>query len=117
MSSFKNTEKGAAAQASDGHSVDTDREQGSTHSIGSTYVHGRDSQRLQRKLGAKEVQLFALSAAIGTSIFVTIGTALPKAGPAGLFIGFLIWGVCVLCVNECYGRAALTPAFRVSRNI
>ncbi|OBT69482.1 hypothetical protein VE03_01073 [Pseudogymnoascus sp. 23342-1-I1] len=62
------------------------------------------SQHLHRKLGVKEVQLFALSAAIGTSIFVSIGNVLPKAGPAGLFIGFLIWGLCMLAVNECYAE-------------
>lgn len=37
------------------------------------------------------------------AIFVTIGNALPKAGPAGLFVGFFIWAICILCVNECYG--------------
>ncbi|KAL4939693.1 hypothetical protein BDV06DRAFT_224751 [Aspergillus oleicola] len=74
------------------------------HEVGEVHSLNSSSQHLQRKLGAKEVQLFALSAAIGTSIFVTIGTALPKAGPAGLFLGFLIWAGCVLCVNECYGE-------------
>ncbi|KAL4783741.1 amino acid permease/ SLC12A domain-containing protein [Aspergillus varians] len=79
-------------------SITTDNEQGSTHTVDNGARH------LQRKLGPKEVQLFALSAAIGTSIFVTIGTVLPKAGPAGLFLGFFIWGACILCVNECYGE-------------
>ncbi|KIA75911.1 general amino acid permease [Aspergillus ustus] len=82
----------------DNGSATTDQEQGSTHS------HHDGSGGLHRKLGVKEVQLFALSAAIGTNIFVSIGTALPKAGPAGLFLGFAIWGLCILCVNECYGE-------------
>ncbi|KAE8350313.1 amino acid permease/ SLC12A domain-containing protein [Aspergillus coremiiformis] len=95
MSASHATEKGPPTIES---KVSSDYEQGAAHSIGS------GSQHLQRKLGVKEVQLFALSAAIGTSIFVSIGTALPRAGPAGLLIGFAIWGACALCVNECYGE-------------
>lgn len=45
-------------------------------------------------------------------IFVSVGTALPKAGPAGLFLGFIIWGFCILCVNECYG-AVSSPFYHV----
>lgn len=62
------------------------------------------SQTLHRKLGSKEVQLFAIGGAIGTSLYVQMGAALPKGGPAGLFIGFLIWGAVMLCVNECFGE-------------
>jgi amino acid transporter len=36
--------------------------------------------------------------------FVQMGSALPKGGPAGLFIGFLIWGGVMLCVNECFAE-------------
>ncbi|KXS97305.1 hypothetical protein AC578_10723 [Pseudocercospora eumusae] len=60
------------------------------------------SGTLHRKLGSTEVQLFAIGGAIGTSLYVQMGAALPKGGPAGLFIGFLIWGVVMLCVNECF---------------
>lgn len=61
-------------------------------------------QDLHRKLGSKEVQLFAIGGAIGTSLYVQMGAALPKGGPAGLFIGFVIWGAVMLCVNECFGK-------------
>ncbi|KAL2826281.1 amino acid permease/ SLC12A domain-containing protein [Aspergillus cavernicola] len=98
MSASRVTEKGPPPKSIDSSSETTDHEQQSSQAI------GFGSQGLQRKLGVKEVQLFALSAAIGTNIFVSIGTALPKAGPAGLFLGFMIWGICVLCVNECYGE-------------
>ncbi|KAK2788447.1 hypothetical protein FQN53_003593 [Emmonsiellopsis sp. PD_33] len=79
-------------------SVESGAEKGDSHLL------SLNSQHLHRKLGVKEVQLFALSAAIGTGIFVGIGKALPKAGPAGLLIGFLIWGTCMLAVNECYAE-------------
>ncbi|KAK8017419.1 hypothetical protein PG993_013745 [Apiospora rasikravindrae] len=62
------------------------------------------SQALHRKLRAKEVQLFAIGGAIGTSLYVQMGSALPKGGPAGLFIGFIIWGGIMWAVNECFAE-------------
>ncbi|KAL2793145.1 amino acid permease/ SLC12A domain-containing protein [Aspergillus keveii] len=94
------TEKSPNHEGIDSTSFTTDQEQGSSYTTNA----GTETRRLQRKLGVKEVQLFALSAAIGTNIFVSVGSALPKAGPAGLFLGFVIWGACILCVNECYGE-------------
>lgn len=37
------------------------------------------------------------------ALFVQMGSALPKGGPAGLFLGFIIWSVVMLAVNECFG--------------
>ncbi|KAF7561115.1 hypothetical protein G7046_g3037 [Stylonectria norvegica] len=62
------------------------------------------SQHLHRKLRGKEVQLFAIGGAIGTSLYVQMGSALPKGGPAGLFIAFLIWGFIMWAVNECFAE-------------
>ncbi|KAI3065378.1 hypothetical protein CBS147353_8435 [Aspergillus niger] len=62
------------------------------------------SQYLHRKLGGKEVQLFAVGGAIGTSLFVQMGAMLPKAGPAGLLIGFLAYTPIVLAVNQCFAE-------------
>lgn len=72
--------------------------------VGSAQLITAGSQQLHRKLGSKEVQLFAIGGAIGTSLYVQMGSALPKGGPAGLFIGFVIWGAVMLCVNECFGK-------------
>lgn len=33
-----------------------------------------------------------------------MGSALPKGGPAGLFIAFLIWGSVMWAVNECFAE-------------
>ncbi|CZT25817.1 related to amino acid transporters [Ramularia collo-cygni] len=60
--------------------------------------------QLHRRLRSKEVQLFAIGGAIGTGLFVQMGSALPKGGPAGLFLGFVIWGAVMLCVNECFAE-------------
>lgn len=48
--------------------------------VGSTELITAGSQHLQRKLGSKEVQLFAIGGAIGTSLYVQMGSALPKGG-------------------------------------
>ncbi|KAJ5785308.1 amino acid permease [Penicillium pulvis] len=62
------------------------------------------SQALHRKLRGREVQLFAIGGAIGTSLYVQMGQALPEGGPAGLFIAFLIWGIVMWAVNECFAE-------------
>lgn len=37
------------------------------------------------------------------ALFVQMGAALPKGGPAGLFLGFVIYGTIILSVNQCFG--------------
>lgn len=82
------------------------------------------SQDLHRKLGGKEVQLFAIGGAIGTckwptpvlkeantnrvALFVQMGAALPKGGPANLFLGFVIYGTVMYSVNQCFGTPSVT---------
>ncbi|PYH96908.1 hypothetical protein BO71DRAFT_153804 [Aspergillus ellipticus CBS 707.79] len=62
------------------------------------------SQHLHRRLRGKEVQLFAVGGAIGTSLFVQMGAVLPKGGPAGLLVGFLAYGTIILAVNQCFAE-------------
>ncbi|GLI82279.1 hypothetical protein PoHVEF18_010709 [Penicillium ochrochloron] len=62
------------------------------------------SEHLQRKLGGKEIQLLAVGGAIGTSLFVQMGASLPKGGPAGLFLGFVVYGTVIWCVNQCFAE-------------
>lgn len=38
------------------------------------------------------------------ALFVQIGQALPEGGPAGLFIAFLMWGIVMWAVNECFAE-------------
>lgn len=37
-----------------------------------------------------------------------MGSVLPKGGPAGLFLGFMIWGAVMVAVNECFGETHST---------
>ncbi|KAE9976277.1 hypothetical protein EG328_002686 [Venturia inaequalis] len=62
------------------------------------------SDNLHRKLTGVQVQLFAIGGAIGTSLFVQMGSVLPKSGPAGLFIGFALWSTVIWAVNECFAE-------------
>ncbi|KAH8803586.1 general amino acid permease [Xylogone sp. PMI_703] len=62
------------------------------------------SEHLHRALGGKELQLFAVGGAIGTSLFVQMGASLPKGGPAGLFLGFVVYGTIMLAVNQCFAE-------------
>lgn len=62
------------------------------------------SDNLHRKLTGTQVQLFAIGGAIGTSLFVQMGSVLPKSGPAGLFIGFALWSTVIWAVNECFAE-------------
>ncbi|KAK7425546.1 hypothetical protein QQZ08_007987 [Neonectria magnoliae] len=41
---------------------------------------------------------------ISTALYVQMGSALPKGGPAGLFIAFLTWGGVMWAVNECFAE-------------
>lgn len=62
------------------------------------------ADHLHRKLSGTQVQLFAIGGAIGTSLFVQMGSALPKSGPGGLFIGFGLWSTVIWAVNECFAE-------------
>lgn len=37
-----------------------------------------------------------------------MGATLPKGGPAGLFLGFIIYGTIILAVNQCFGESNLS---------
>ncbi|KAJ9294839.1 hypothetical protein DTO271G3_6401 [Paecilomyces variotii] len=78
--------------------------EGTTYRVGEVGSLKVGSQNLHRKLCSKEVQLFAIGGAIGTSTFVQMGSALSKGGPAGLFLGFIIWGAIMVAVNECFAE-------------
>jgi yeast amino acid transporter len=83
-----------------------------------------DNNHLQRRLGGKEVQLFAIGGAVGSGthpldnilpqfnpdhcpgIFLGMGQYLPHGGPAGLFLGFTVWSCIAFCINECFAEMA-----------
>lgn len=45
-----------------------------------------------------------------------IGSALPKGGPAGLFLGFVVYGTMIFAVNQCFGEYGLTSSLLLYAN-
>ena len=52
-----------------------------------------------------------------TALFVQMGASLPKGGPAGLFLGFVVYGTIVLAVNQCFGIDLAYTPYRENTNI
>ena len=57
------------------------------------------STETRRKLENRHVQLIAISGVIGTALFVAIGKALYRGGPASLLLAFALWCVPILCIT------------------
>ncbi|CAK5271722.1 unnamed protein product [Mycena citricolor] len=68
---------------------------GSSNGLGS----GKDGTK--RNLRPRHIQLISMGGAIGTVMFVQIGSALAIGGPGSLFVAFLLWSTVVLAVNNC----------------
>lgn len=49
----------------------------------------------------RHVQLIAISGSIGSALFVSIGGTLTSAGPLGLLIGVILWGLVVFAASNC----------------
>jgi amino acid transporter len=55
---------------------------------------------LHRVLGNRQIQLLSAGGAIGTGLFISIGAALAKGGPASLFIAFSLFSSVLTCINN-----------------
>ncbi|KAK3191307.1 hypothetical protein K4F52_002517 [Lecanicillium sp. MT-2017a] len=63
-------------------------------------THG-GSSGLHRRLGPRQIQLVAIGGSIGTALFIAIGSALYKGGPASLLIAVIIECTMVGLLNNC----------------
>ncbi|KAF2754446.1 hypothetical protein EJ05DRAFT_141955 [Pseudovirgaria hyperparasitica] len=68
------------------------------------YVHAND---LQRHLGNRQIQLIAIGGSIGTALFVSIGGALNKGGPAGMLIAYTLYACMLALVNNAMAEMAI----------
>lgn len=71
-----------------------------------------NADELQRHLANRQIQLIAIGGAIGTALFVTIGTGLYNGGPASLLIAYTLASCALACVNN--GISEMTVAYPVS---
>jgi amino acid transporter len=55
---------------------------------------------LQRRLNNRQIQLIAIGGSIGTALFVSIGGGLSTAGPASLFLAYLLYSMVLGLVNN-----------------
>lgn len=62
------------------------------------------SKKTVRSLRPRHIQLMALSGAIGTGLFVGSGSALARAGPLGLFLGYAIYALLVWSTFNAVGE-------------
>ncbi|KAF2261271.1 general amino acid permease-like protein AGP2 [Lojkania enalia] len=61
---------------------------------------------LQRHLGNRQIQLIAIGGSIGTALFVSIGGALNKGGPAGMLLAYLFYSCLLGLVNNSMAEMA-----------
>lgn len=61
---------------------------------------------LQRHLGNRQIQLIAIGGSIGTALFVSIGGALAKGGPAGMLLAYTFYSCLLGLVNNSMAEMA-----------
>ncbi len=65
-----------------------------------------NSDDLQRHLGNRQIQLIAIGGSIGTALFVSIGGALNKGGPLGIFLAYTGYSCVIALVNNAMAEMA-----------
>lgn len=75
------------------------KDRGYESEIGTDETQSIESTHTFRKLKNRHVQLISISGVIGTALFVAIGRALYRGGPASLLIAFAAWCVPILCIT------------------
>lgn len=93
---FVGTEKETEVQAYNDHTYEV--QEG---------IVSENKDDLQRRLGNREIQLLAIGGSIGTALFVSIGSGLHKAGPAGLFLAYTIYSCMLGLINNCISEMTI----------
>ncbi|OTB00466.1 hypothetical protein M426DRAFT_267556 [Hypoxylon sp. CI-4A] len=95
-----------------GKAADTDLTPQNTHT-GSVRVgtvaqdDDRGSEKVQRHLSYRQVQLIAIGGSIGTATFVTIGSGLMKGGPGSLLLAYIFHSIMMSLVNNSIAEMAV----------
>lgn len=71
-----------------------------------TNPHPIQSDRLQRALSARQVQMIAIGGTIGTGLFLGTGKSLATGGPASILIAYFIVGCIVFFTMLSLGEMA-----------
>ncbi len=65
-----------------------------------------DSQNLQRKLGARHLNMIAIGGSIGTGLFLASGSTIATAGPGGALLAYALIGVMIYFLMTSLGELA-----------
>ncbi|MDR2610688.1 MAG: amino acid permease [Clostridiales Family XIII bacterium] len=63
-----------------------------------------NKEKLQRKLGPRQMNMIAIGGAIGTGLFVALGQSVGEAGPGGTLIAYGLVGIAVYFVMNALGE-------------
>ncbi|KAG5988074.1 hypothetical protein E4U54_004781 [Claviceps lovelessii] len=73
-------------------------------------VTAHEDRHLQRGLAERHLSMLGIAGAIGTGLFLGLGAAVARAGPAGALLGYATIGLVVCAVQLALGEvAALLP--------
>ncbi|KAF2811242.1 putative amino acid permease [Mytilinidion resinicola] len=73
-------------------------------------VEDQEEKNLSRSLKQRHIQMIALAGAIGTGLFLSLGSALQTGGPLGALLGYALIGAVVCSVQFALGEtSALFP--------
>jgi amino acid transporter len=59
-----------------------------------------------RGLKSRHIQFIALGGTIGTGLFLGVGSALTKAGPLAILLGYSFTGMAIFAMMQCLGEMA-----------
>ena len=66
----------------------------------------QNSQQLQRKLGARHLNMIAIGGSIGTGLFLASGATIANAGPGGALLAYALIGVMIYFLMTSLGELA-----------
>ncbi|KAI6397513.1 hypothetical protein MCOR23_006147 [Pyricularia oryzae] len=77
---------------------------------GGDFVTAVENQQLQRGLAQRHLSMLGIAGAIGTGLFLGLGSAIQNGGPAGALLGYATVGLIVCAVQFALGEVtALLP--------
>ncbi|PYH42924.1 amino acid transporter [Aspergillus saccharolyticus JOP 1030-1] len=73
-------------------------------------VQDEEAQNLRRGLEQRHTQMIAIAGAIGTGLFLGLGSSIASGGPLGALLGYMLIGVIVCAIQIALGEvSALMP--------
>ncbi|WP_343578771.1 amino acid permease, partial [Acinetobacter sp.] len=63
-------------------------------------------QHLQRKLGARHLNMIAIGGSIGTGLFLASGSTIANAGPGGALLAYALIGIMIYFLMTSLGELA-----------